>query len=267
MKDIFRFLGLGVGVVITSLAVACSSGSGNPTENEDASAVKGTGGSGAGGAGSATGGTTSTDACTPTVLYNFNSTTQGFKLNDVVGTAPNVNLDAPGTVTLPGDPPLLQWASEDYNGSAPIAGSMKLTATFSDWNQTVSPEVSGPVDSNGMPLDLTGKILHAQVYLQKGLSPNPSAPGGIVFYVKTGPSSAWGSAPWSNLTTGAWLDVTFDVDNPGTGVVAGFDPRQPVQLGFQLSSGGGGTVGAFGATPLPTVAFIDQITFVPNTCK
>jgi len=267
MKDIFRFLGLGVGVVITSLAVACSSGSGNPTENEDASAATGTGGSGAGGAGSATGGSTSTGACTPTVLYNFNSALQGFVLSDVVGTAPYVNLNAPGTATPPGDPPLLQWASRDYDGNALVPGAMKISATFSDWNQTVSPEVKGPFDSAGMPIDLSHKILHAQVYLQTGLSPNPSAPGGIVFYVKTGQSYAWGSAPWSNLTTGGWLDLTFDADSPATGSSVDFNPILPVQIGFQLSSGGGGTVGAFGATPLPTVAYIDQITFVPNTCK
>ncbi len=268
MKDIFRILGLGAGVVVASLAVACSSGSGNANENEGTGGANGGGTGGAGNGGeSGTGGSTANANCTPKVLYNFNNDLQGFIFSNVVGTAPYVNLVAPGDAGVSGNPPQLSWASKDYDGAATTPGSMMIEATFSNWNQQVSVEVNGPADANNNPIDLTGKTLHAKVMLVKGLSPTQSAPGGVVFYIKTGSSYDWGQAAWQNLMSpGSWIDVAFDTSNPDPGSSANFDPKKPIQMGFQISSGGGGTAGPFGSTPLDTLVYIDQITMVPNTC-
>jgi len=273
MKDIFKFLGLGVGVAAASLFFACSSGTTNPNESEDAGPL-GTGGSastGTGtGTGSGTGGTnTNTDACTPKVLYNFSNDLQGFIFSNVVEKAPYVNLVMPGDAGVVGNPPQLGWASKDYDGAAvaPNAGSMMIEATFSNWNQKVAAEVNGPADSNNNPIDLSNMILSAKVMLVKGLSSNQSAPGGIVFYVKTGSNYDWGQATWQNLTSpGSWIDVKFDTAHPDSGSSKSFNPAIPIQMGFSISSGGGGTVGAFGSTALDTIVYIDQVTMKPNTC-
>lgn len=276
MKDIFRFLGLGAGLAIAAWAVACSSGSGNANES-DAGNTAGTGGStGTGtetggstnGGGSSAGGSTSTNNCKPTVLYDFsNQTLQGFIFSNVVGTAPYVNLVAPGDAGVSSNTPQLQWASKDFDGASATPGSMMIQATYTNWNQSVSVEVNGPSDANNNPIDLTGKTLHAKVQLVKGLSPNPSAPGGVVFYIKTGSAYDWGQAPWTNLNSpGTWIDVAFDTSAPASGSSANFNPKLPIQMGFQISSGGGGTVGAFGSVPQDTVVYIDQITMVPSSC-
>jgi hypothetical protein len=140
--------------------------------------------------------------------------------------------------------------------------SLKSTATFGEWNDILEVEVYGPKDANGLTIDLSNKILDAKLYLEKGLSPSVDAPGGYNFYVKTGSAWAWGvNKIWHNFSPyNTWIDVTFDTTAPDpTDVSPSFDPAHPVQLGFELMSGGGGTAGAFGA-PLETVIYIDDIT-------
>jgi hypothetical protein len=114
----------------------------------------------------------------------------------------------------------------------------------------------------GVPVDLSNKNLRVRVFLEKGLSPKMEAPGGIVFYLKTGSTYAWGQAPWKNLDKpGTWVTVLFDTTAPDSGSSPDFDPSSPVQLGFQIASGGGGSAGPYGDTPLETVVYIDHVTW------
>lgn len=283
MDSTFKFLGFGASVVICSLLAGCSEGtdpvgSGGSTSTGGASSS--TGGANVGGGGGSAG---------PTKLFTFDADEDDFKLSDVPGTAPYTNLVAP--VVAPA--PLLEQVSTKDAGSDPNSGSLRITATYTFWNQSVAAEVSAPVDSNGAPIDFTGKTLTARIFIEPmGLSPNgfgamPDAPGGVVFYMKSGTTYAWGQAAWFNATTyGSWFSVKFNTAMPDPGSKPDFDPGNVIQIGLSFSSGGGGTAhcpdGQAGdpnnatyvgkptatcpawAAPLPTVIYVDSITVAPN---
>ena len=258
MNSTFKLLSFGACVALASLVAGCSTGS----DDSDANG-------GAGGAGTGTGGKTNGGASGQTELYGFNADTQDFTLNTTASGDPMyVNLAASGASATP---PTIGWTgTKDFDSAAvaPNKGCLLLTATFTGWNQSVTAEVAGPADSKGNFLDLSGKTLRAQVLLDKGLSPftTGDAPGGVVFFIKSGTNYTWGQAPWANLQNyGSWTSVKFNTDNPDSGSKEGWDPSNPVQFGFQISSGGGNTHTAaeFGE-PLETSVCIDHITVQDN---
>jgi hypothetical protein len=160
----------------------------------------------------------------------------------------------------------IEYSSKDFDESSPHPGSLKVTATFSEWNDVLGVEVNGPVDTNGKPVDLSNMILNAKVLLERGLSPAPSAPGIVDFYLKSGSSWAWARNGYGTQLSyyGTWYDVRFDVSNPlPDDLSPDFDPAHPVQLGFEFMTMGNSSSGAFGA-PLETVIYIDDIIMLPK---
>jgi hypothetical protein len=169
----------------------------------------------------------------------------------------------------------LTWSGAvDYNSSATTKGAMALVATFTGWNQEALVHMNGPSGSCGQPLDLTNKIVTAQILFTSGLSPNPNTPFGAVIAVKTGSSYVWGSSPWVNISAlNQWITLSLDMASP-QGVPSGqtYDPTDPVQLEIQILTGGGGEstwctgnhISAFGA-PVQSVIYVDQITMEDGT--
>jgi hypothetical protein len=249
MNRISTSLSFSACLVAGSLALGCSTGDDGGDDNPNP-APTGTGGSGAGGA-----------ANKATVLYSFDSDLETFSFNNVVSDNEYINLVAPGTVDVPSPPPVLEWSSKDYDANAATPGSLKITGTWGSWQQSVTVEAAAPVDDIGATVDFSGKILRARVFLEKGLSDFMDAPGGAVFFVKTGTDYAWGQAPWKNLDTkGSWVDVRFDMTAPDSGSKPEFDPSKPVQLGIKIDSGGGNMHTADEYMDTETVVYIDQIT-------
>jgi hypothetical protein len=260
MSIIFKFLCFSVCLAAGASIAGCSSG-----DNDDEKATGGTGGIPGGNAGGGAGGA----PAAPTKLFTFDSgETHGFVLNNSVSADPMyVNLAAPGSVQVPEPPPSLDWASKDFDGSAANPGSLKITALFSGWNQSVSVEVAAPLDSFGAPLDLSDKALRARVFLQSGLSEETDAPGGAIFFIKTGADYAWGQAPWKNLDVkNQWVEVRFDTKHPDSGSKPEFNPEDPAQMGFQFSSGGGNMHPPEDyPAELETIIYVDHITAEPCT--
>ncbi|MGC4095009.1 MAG: hypothetical protein QM756_45245 [Polyangiaceae bacterium] len=265
MNSTFKLLGFGTSIVLSTLIAGCSTGSDDGTGGTSGTSggASGTSGGAANKGGSST---TSGGAAGVTKLYTFDAEGDplGFELNKTASTDPMYTNLGSGTPL-----PIVAWTgTNDFDPAATTKGCLLVKATFTGWNQSVTAEAKGPYDKVGNPIDLTAKTLRAQVYLEKGLSPFTAsdAPGGVVFFIKSGTNYAWGQAPWTNLTTyGSWTVVKFNTENPDPGSTAGWDPSNPVQIGFQISSGGGNTHTAaeFG-DPLETVVCIDNITVQDN---
>jgi hypothetical protein len=265
MDSSHKLSSFGVGLALSALLVGCGTGNDDPEMNSGGGSPA-TGGSpsSAGSANTAAGTANAGTANAVTNLFTFDIDAEQFTLNTTPSTDPMYpNLADPavsGSMT-----PTLGWTgSRDFDPGAVNKGCLMLTATFTAWNQSLSAEVAGPVDKDGVPLDLTDKVLRAQIYLEKGLSPftDTDAPGGVVFFIKSGTTYAWGQAPWTNLQKyGSWVSVKFNTSNPDPGSSADWDPSNPVQLGFQISAGGGNkhTAEEFGE-PLETSVCIDNVT-------
>jgi hypothetical protein len=137
--------------------------------------------------------------------------------------------------------------------------------------------MDGPTDVGGLPLDLTNKTVRASIQIASGISPNNAAPFSAVLFVVTGkvaPNNyVWGEGAWVNMdTVGKWNSLSLNMVAPQavpTGKV--YDPTTPVQLGIQISTGGGGEssycaqdyASPFGS-PVSSVIYIDQITVENN---
>jgi len=277
MDSTFKFLGFGASVMICSLMAGCSEGT-DPVGTGGSTGTTGgntssTGGASAGGASSG-----------PTKLFTFDIDEDGWELSDVKGMVPYTNLVEPPVEPIP---TLAKVDTKDA-GSDPNSGSLKITANFTFWNQSVAAEVAAPSDSNGVPIDFTGKTVTARIFIEPmGLSPfgfaePKDAPGGVVFYMKSGTNFDWGQAAWFNATTyGSWFSVKFNAANLDPGSKKEFMASNVVRIGLSFSSGGGGpthcpdsaTAGFLGeptatcpawTAPLPTVIYIDSITVTPN---
>lgn len=291
MDSTFKFLGFGASVVICSLLAGCSEGTDDPAGTGGTTGTTG-GSTGQGGSTGITGGSTGTGGGTSsgaTKLFTFDIDEEGFKFNPAPATQRYTNLADPAV----GAAPKLEYVSNKDAGNDPNSGALRITAEYTFWNQSVAAEVAPPLDKNGAPMDFTHKTVTARVFIEPmGLSPNgfsdpPDAPGGIVFYMKSGAAYDWGQAAWLNATTyGTWFSVKFNADALDTqSSKPGFDPGNVVQLGLSFSSGGGGVhcpddaasdpnhaayMGKPTATcpaweaPLPTTIYIDSVTVTPN---
>lgn len=281
------FLGLSVAGAALALYTACSDGSGNPSN--DAGAQLGTGGAASentgggastggavgagGGVSETTGGTSSAATSTssakqPFIVNSFDDSQQvgQFQASTYVDTDCSVNVAAPNDA---GRSLQIDWSGQvDTDADALRKGAMKVTATFTNWNQYWEVDMVAPTDANGDPIDLTNKLVTAQIKVTSGLSPNASYPYGAILFVKTGGEYVWGASKWTNIESmNGFVTLQLDATSPQN-VPSGltWDPTSPKQLGIKLGTGGagespycGGNYGAPFGAPQETVAYIDDL--------
>ena len=174
------------------------------------------------------------------VAYNFDIAAQGFQYNNYLPTN-QTNLAAPGAAS----PPTLMW---DAVEGSPTKGSLKASATFTDYKQLID------VILNPSPaLNLMGKTLHAKVRLTSGTFGSGS---GALLHASTGMSYLYGAGAYTTLTYSTWTDLTLDLSTVTTAL---YDPTMVVQIGIQFYSGDPTDAGAF-AGPNQVVFHIDSIT-------
>jgi hypothetical protein len=258
------FAGLGgvcaVGMLTSNVGCGSSdSGSGNGKGGSGGGAGAGghggtTGNGGAGGSSTGNGGAGG-GTVTHKVNYTFDSSAQGWGLNtyyepaNLGGVAPpsdggatdaSASTDG-GTRT----PPTVAFNADD---GSPSPGCLKVTATYTDYNQYVDALINP-----SMPVDLTGATLHVKVRL---VSVSSTAwTGGVQIHASTG-AFVYGNPTGMALTTpGTWVDVPFDLSIVGA---AGWDPSMVVQFGVQFYSGSAPTAPA--TFPIDAVFEIDTFT-------
>ncbi len=165
-------VGLG-GAALMLAAIGCSSSS-SPGDGGSG----GTSAEGGKGGTSATGG--SAGAAALALSYTFDSSVQGWAINTYHDTnstnlgyelAPDAGIDASA-------PPTLTHDATDGNPATPTAGCLKLTATFTGYNQYVDVKVGISPTVN-----LSGKKMHAQVQLASATG--GTFPGGAIIWRPT----------------------------------------------------------------------------------
>jgi hypothetical protein len=129
----------------------------------------------------------------------------------------------------------------------PAPGSLKLTATFTDYDQIVD------VVSQISPLaNLTGKTVHVKVRLDSG-----AFNGFAQIHGSSTTNYVYASGSASGLTAGTtWTDLTLDPAAAHTANAA-FDATQLIQLGVQFGTGSRPDGGIF-AGPITAVFHIDS---------
>lgn len=230
------------------VAAGCgSSGGGGGTGGASGTGGKG----GSAGSGTSTGGKTGSggaDAGTaPAVNYTFDTATQGWVLNNFEQAG---NLDAQGF--LDGgmlDGGVVPTLAFDATAGSPSPGSLKITATFTDYNQYIDPIV------NFSSMDLTGKTIHAKVMLAAG-----TWPGYAVIHASSTSTYIYDAKGYGGLTAGTWTDLTFDLS---TATATGFTAAQIVQLGLQVGTGAPPDAGVKLPAPIPVVLNIDTVVSTP----
>jgi hypothetical protein len=261
-------------LALGAVGIACSDGSGGGTGTGGKSGTGGATGSGGkvgtGGATVGTGGTTAgtggstgtggsgdgavttdggdgaTDGATAHLLnYTFDTTVQGFKINDFAMTG---NIGAPdgGTgVAL----------TFDNGVGDPSPGSLQMTGTFTNYNQTLDAILNLPA-----MLDLTGKTLHARIKLDSGTV------AFAVLHASTTSSFKYKNGDFKTPTS-SFSDLPLvvpaaDLGDGGTG----WNPAQFVQVGVQIGTGNPpADAGLQNGDPLPSgpetvTVHIDTIT-------
>jgi len=202
-----------------------------------------TGAAGSIGTGTAGGGGTSatTNTDPATFAYLYNSSVEGWVLNNYADTG-RVNLADPARGSTPA--PTL---AVDTGVGNPDAGSLKVTAHFTDWKQYVDAVIN--VSPQKM---LTGRVLRARVRLTSG-----SFGGGAQIHAGTGSSYTFAAGAWTTMTVGNWTELAIDLDAARV-ANSTFDPSMVVQIGVKFDTGGDGVASAFGS-PVDAVFQIDTI--------
>jgi hypothetical protein len=221
--------------LLAFVTAACASGSDDndagPKSDDGGSGNNGTGGAAADDDDSGTGG--SVEAPKPTYLNTFSS------LMDVNSAEPSNPTPPENDLTTD---PNTKFTLDDTDG-APAesdAPSMKIVAPFSEFT-TPDQAVDFQFMLPGQPVDLTGKTLFMYLKLDSGFVQDANAPGGFIFYAKSGADWVWGQADWYNIEpsrTGKWWRYTFKLADakPGEGG-AEFDPSQVMAIGFKIDTG------------------------------
>ncbi len=189
-------------------------------------------------------------------LYTFTDDTEVYLATPATGTPPPNDL-TPISV--------FSWDSSD-GAPDPVAnaGSLRLEVPFSAYTQ---PDqcVDFQFFFENRPVDLTGKTLFVYLKLDSGFSPDPSAPGGFIFYAKSGDNWDWGQAPWQNLdpVNHNWRKYTFDLSKAESGAtnVLPFDPSQIMSIGIRLDTGTP-TVTPLPAPPSRATFHVDSIGYL-----
>jgi hypothetical protein len=151
----------------------------------------------------------------PDVSYPFDTSAEGWRVDDhatpTADSAPAPTLEHTG-----------------YDGD-PSPGALRLTATFTDFDQ----HVDAVVDLGAPGYDLSGKALHARVRLVSGTLPA----GGVRLLARAGSAHIETAGPALDadaLPPGTWAPLVLDlaaVPEPD------FDPAEVVQIAVRLSSG------------------------------
>jgi hypothetical protein len=243
----------------TALSVGCSSGSSSDTGAGGSSSSSMGGHNGTAGS-SGTGGAAATHVAP--LPYTFDTGLQTWLLSNYADTnsrnlAGNYTTDG-GTDAAPADAgaalvaPTLTF---DSTVGSPSAGSLKMTATFTDYNQYVDAIV------NFSPtIDLTGKTLHASLQLTSG-----TFSGGAQLHVGTGAMyDGYGQANISVAAAWPFTTVTYvlmpgGASNPSAN--AAFNPAAVFQIGVQVYSGAPvPDAGTYANAGVPVVFNIDTVT-------
>src|SRR4029077_11844389 len=130
------------------------------------------------------------------------------------------NLGGPSSPTTP-------VLSFDSAVGQPSPGSLKLAVTYSDYKQYVDPTI------NLSSVDLTGKVIHAWVFLDSG-----DSSGGVQLHAGSGPTYTFAAGAWTTLDVGIWTELTLDL-TAAAAVVSGFAPGDIRQIGVQFDTGDG----------------------------
>lgn len=246
-------------LLVVFAALALSAGCGAKGDDDEGTA--GTGGTGATGSGGS-GGSGGKAAVQQTVVWGFDSGIEGFSFQDYEpGDAMYVNVFA-GADKATLRTQSLTW--DEGQGADGMGGRLKLEIPFTDWNQLADIQINlmGELLGQPVPADWSGKILHADIMLESGGSPNASYPSGSYPFVKTGPDYVWAKGSDTNLgptTFGLWQKLSFAIDTPNqvdTSDGKMHDEAAVVAVGLQVFSGGGS------GEPKPTSAtiYVDRFT-------
>ena len=141
-----------------------------------------------------------------------------------------------------------------FNGTegSPTAGSLKIDAPYSNYNQVVDVTSTFSGARN-----LAGLKLHVRVKIASGLDQSAASPPTVQVYANSFNSVA-GAAPdyhyrgdYKWVTTGPlWTDYVVDLAGDGT-----FDPSKIASIGVTISSGDG-MIGTTVNPTKPTAAVI-----------
>jgi len=213
-------------------AGASSSGSAGTTGVAGSTATGTAGGGG-------TSATTNTDPATFAYLYN--SSVEGWVLNNYADGG-RANLADPAQASTPAP-----TIAVDTAVGNPDAGSLKVTAHFTDWKQYVDAVINV-----SPPKTLTGRVLRARVRLTSG-----SFGGGAQIHAGTGSSYRFAAGAWTTMTVGNWTELAIELD-AARAADAMFDPSMVVQIGVKFDTGGDGIATAFGG-PVDAVFQIDTV--------
>ena len=228
----------GAGTAGTTGAAGTSGSAGTPgtagTSNSGAAGTSSSGSAGTTGAGGSIstgtaggGGTSATTNTDPaTFAYLYNSSVEGWVLNNYADGG-RANLADPARASTPAP-----TIAVDTAVGNPDAGSLKVTAHFTDWKQYVDAVINV-----SPPKTLTGRVLRARVRLTSG-----SFGGGAQIHAGTGSSYRFAAGVWTTMTVGNWTELAIDLD-AARAADAMFDPSMVVQIGVKFDTGGDGLVG------------------------
>lgn len=193
----------------------------------------------AGGASGAAGANTDGGTATAAFAFNFDTTVEGFALNNFNGVGNLVNIEG-------GSHPVQTW---DGTVGDPGLGSIKIDSTFTAYNQFVLTTV------NLSPLiDATGKT--AQVYVMvDAIDGGPNFAGGAQLEANSTTSYHGANGAYTTLTPGVWKLLTLNLATQASP----FDASQIIQFSVNFSTGAGPEGGTFG-TPVHAVFHIDSLT-------
>ena len=244
----------GLAAVGVGLNVGCSSSNDTP--------ATGTGGATGSGSGGKTG---NIDAGTDTQVahllnYTFDSTVQGWILNTYPDTnsrnlAATYATDGGGADAQVFDGGVVTAPTLTFDSvvGSPTAGSLKVTATFTDCAQYVDATVTlSPT------LSLTGKTLHGRLQVTSG-----DFSGGAQLHLQTG--ADYGAYTSSDFTLGtpgtSFGNAALDLTTARSVTTEPLDPTLAIQVGIQIFSGSACTVAApYPNAGVPVTFNLDTIT-------
>jgi hypothetical protein len=174
---------------------------------------------------------------------------EGFALNTFMGTsagsATNLAADRDGATKA-----TIAWDGTDGD---PAAGSLKVEAPFSDYNQFVDVQ---KVFGATMLKNWTGLKVHVKAKVVGG---NQSAnnPSGVQPYVNTGATFGGYCGAYQNLKTGGgWNDYVLDLSNPACATA---NEVIAVGVSFQAGSGSDNDGGVNPTKPIAATIHVDSI--------
>jgi hypothetical protein len=236
--------GTGGSTAGTGGGVAGRGGTGGGTAGTGGGTAGSTAGSGGGTAGSGGG-----VACPGNAT--FNTATESFALNTFAQAGNLAILEGGTPATL----------AHNTTEGDPTAGSLKVDAPFSDYNQYVDIQRNlGPT----MLRNWTGAKLHVRVKVASGGNPSAMNPMGIQPYVNTGASYNGYCSKYTNLVAGnGWNDYVLDLS---TCAAASSDPSMVVAFGVSIQAGNGmdGDGGVNSMKPTAAVIYIDTFMLEGN---